>query len=197
MSVETRHKNPDPRSGKVAARGPEDRRMPAERTRPGPGLPLEIGFLAAYGVPPKLLLIAGTAARQLGVTPDQALFGAGFPEDTFYRLLARHLGAPYLDDPVRLKLSPADLPLAQRAGIAPLVPNPRGLGYVLVGAMFLISGISGSKAAVECPKQLLIDINLRIVMKTSENKRCGRRCCNTSAVQDVPVGLIQILHRRW
>ncbi len=55
---------------------------------------VEIAFLARYGMPPGPLLAATRAAHD-GVTADQALLADGLMrEEDFYRLLARHLGAP-------------------------------------------------------------------------------------------------------
>ena len=127
----------DPRQWSLA---PPPTRLPAPRPYPPSGvrsrhlqtsLPVEIAFLAAYGLPPDILLKVAAAARSLGVSADAALLGAGFPEDTFYRILARHLRVPYLDEPLRLATGPREGALALAIGVARLEPNRRGLDTVL------------------------------------------------------------------
>lgn len=93
-------------SGPVAARGARsagggtsgfDRRSNAG------GLPLEIAFLANYGVAPAYLIAAARLAHKEGVSPDRALLASGAIEETFfYRCLARHLGVSFIDEPLRL-----------------------------------------------------------------------------------------------
>ena len=60
------------------------------------GVPLNIAFLADYGVPAGLLRRAADEAAQTGVAADIALLcdGALSPE-VFYRCLARHLGCAF------------------------------------------------------------------------------------------------------
>ena len=102
------------------------------RAHPAAGpWPHEIGFLGAQGVAPALLLRAAEVAAATGVPADVALLGEGFPEDTFYRMLARHLGVPYLERPMRLETARGEGPQAWDAGIAPLAFNDRNLDYVL------------------------------------------------------------------
>ncbi|MBE7245984.1 MAG: glycosyltransferase [Actinomycetospora chiangmaiensis] len=95
--------------------------------RPGPAspLPVEIGFLAAQGVDPDLLLAAAAEARRAGVSADRALLGLGFPADRFYALLAGHLGAPFLDH------------------LPPLDPDDLGEGLSDAGVKRLASGATG------------------------------------------------------
>ncbi len=75
-------------------------------------------------------LLAATRAAHDGVTADQALLAEGpMREEDFYRLLARHLGAPYYC--AAMKLGPCDPARAAASGIAPLAPNAQGLRHVL------------------------------------------------------------------
>ena len=88
----------------------------------------EIAFLARYGMPPGPLL-AATRAAHGGVTADQALLADGpMREEDFYRLLARHLGAPEFR--AEMTIAPCDPAEALASGVAPLAPNSRGLRYV-------------------------------------------------------------------
>ncbi len=93
------------------------------------GIAAEIAFLASYGMPPGPLIAATRAARD-GVSADQALLAEGpMREDEFYRLLARHLGAPYYR--AEMRIGPCDPARAVASGIAPLAPNAEGLRCVL------------------------------------------------------------------
>jgi len=107
-------------------------RRDGERVRgasEGASIAAEIAFLASYGVPPGPLL-AATRAAHGGVTADQALLAEGpMREEDFYRLLARHLGAPYYR--AEMKIGACDPAEAVAGGIAPLAPNAQGLRHVL------------------------------------------------------------------
>jgi len=93
------------------------------------GIAVEIAFLASYGMPPGPLL-AATSAAHGGVTADQALLAEGpMREEDFYRLLARHLGAPYYR--AEMKIGACDPAGSVASGIAPLAPNGEGLRHVL------------------------------------------------------------------
>lgn len=126
-------------------------------------VPIEIAFLAAYGVPPGLLLKAAARAKEVDVTADRALLGAGFPEDTFYRFLARHLGMPYLDEPMRLVLPPRDglgqfepqaLLLAQNARGLDRVLAPQGTQLRRVIELFQAGQGREARSAVVSPRCL-------------------------------------------
>ncbi|MBM6592941.1 glycosyltransferase family 2 protein [Microvirga pudoricolor] len=93
-------------------------------------LPGELGFLAAHGVPPRLLRAVMAQAALANVSPDQVLLANGHVEpDVFYRALARDLRLPFLIDP---RLSGATVATeAVGLGLAPLagggfVVAPRG-----------------------------------------------------------------------
>jgi hypothetical protein len=93
-------------------------------------LAIEIAFLADYGVPRGPLLAATKAARD-SLTADQALIGQDFiREDEFYRLLARHLRAPFYRGELPLSRD-GDLARIAKRGIALLEPNASGLTTVL------------------------------------------------------------------
>ena len=94
------------------------------------GLPPELAFLVAGGVAPDLLRIAARGAASAGVTGEAALFACGFSDERYMRLLARHLGVPYLDQPLPLAppMQGADwIP----SGHAPLAPNRLNLSSVM------------------------------------------------------------------
>ncbi|MXQ13765.1 glycosyltransferase [Microvirga makkahensis] len=98
----------------------------AEQTRQSTALPVEIGFLARYGLPPAALRDAVMVADLTGVTADEALLKHGLVEEpVFYRALAAELRLPFLAAP---RLSPgAPFPESILAGLAPLA---RGGGFV-------------------------------------------------------------------
>jgi hypothetical protein len=110
---------------------PPPARRDSERVRGARegAIAVEIAFLASYGVPPGPLL-AATRAAHGAVTADQALLAEGpIREEDFYRLLARHLGAPYYC--AEMKIGPCDPAGTVASGIAPLAPNAEGLRHVL------------------------------------------------------------------
>ena len=94
------------------------------------GLPPELAFLVAYGVAPDLLRVVARTAASAGVTGEAALFACGFADERYMRLLARHLGVPYLEHPLPLAppVRAADWSLS---GLAPLASNPLNLVSVL------------------------------------------------------------------
>ncbi len=131
--------------------------------RPLGWIPAEIAFLGAQGVPPGLLLKAAAKAREVDVTADRALLGAGFPEDTFYRMLARHLGMPYLEQPMRLVLPPTDGPWDGEPEAALLALNARALDRVLAPRGVALRALletyqpgqgRGSRSAIVSPRCL-------------------------------------------
>jgi len=64
-------------------------------------IPVEIAFLADYGVPMEVLHYAVDIARWQGVSPDAALLAEGLvSEEVFYRSLADYLSVSFLDQPV-------------------------------------------------------------------------------------------------
>jgi cellulose synthase/poly-beta-1,6-N-acetylglucosamine synthase-like glycosyltransferase len=90
----------------------------------------EIAFLEKYDVP-LALLFAATHAARCGVAADQALLGEGLMrEEEFYRLLARHLRAPYYRGEIKIGACRDPAETAAR-GMALLAPNALGLRYVL------------------------------------------------------------------
>jgi glycosyltransferase XagB len=102
------------------------RRVPAglQGARPGPP-PVEVAFLAKHGVPMEALAYAAALSRRQGVSADAALLGEGVvAEEVFYRALADHLGAPYLDGD--LDVAPGAAATAGN-GYVRLRDNPAGL----------------------------------------------------------------------
>lgn len=108
----------------------------------GASIPLEIAFLARYGVPRETLAAAAATAIRCGVSPEQALLGEGaIAEDRFYRRLADRLGVPYYkggslaDD----EIAPRDAILAGFARLdasrsrerAAVAPHGAALRYLL------------------------------------------------------------------
>ncbi|MCJ2101110.1 glycosyltransferase family 2 protein [Methylobacterium sp. E-046] len=83
-------------------------------------LPPEIAFLLAQGVDGRLLARAAAEAAAAGTDAATALLNAGLmSEATYYRALARALGAPYLDGPIAFGLGLA-FPGSLVTGLAPL-----------------------------------------------------------------------------
>ncbi|WP_457796063.1 glycosyltransferase [Methylocystis sp. S23] len=65
--------------------------------------PVEIAFLANYGVPVEALHYAASVARRQGVSADAVLIAEGVvAEEIFYRALADHLRVDYLDSDIAL-----------------------------------------------------------------------------------------------
>ncbi len=95
------------------------------------GLPAELAFLAAQGIPAELLARASRAADAAGVTGEAALFGLGFSDERYYRLLARHFGTRALDRPLPLARGGVDRLACSAAGCAALAPNPGNLANVI------------------------------------------------------------------
>ena len=133
--------------------------------REGASIAAEIAFLASYGVPPGPLL-AATRAAHGGVTADQALLAEGpMREDDFYRLLARHLGAPYYR--AEMKIGACDPAEAVAGGSAPLAPNGEGLRHVLAPrgralALLLAAPKRSSPAfAISSPQRLAAALRLQ------------------------------------
>ncbi|MDP4005380.1 glycosyltransferase family 2 protein [Methylobacterium sp. NEAU K] len=83
-------------------------------------LPPEIAFLLAEGIDGRLLARVAGAAAAAGTDAATALLNAGLMAETaYYRALARHLGAPYLDGPIPFGLG-LRFPDSLVAGLAPL-----------------------------------------------------------------------------
>ena len=81
-------------------------------------LPAEIGFLAAYGLAPGLLLACAQQARLLGISAESVLLGEGLMQEAdYYKALARHCKIAYLDRDVRLG-GASHYPQAVHAGVA-------------------------------------------------------------------------------
>lgn len=99
----------------------------AEQARQSTTLPVEIGFLARYGLSPASLRDAALIAELTGVSADEALLKHGLIEEpVFYRALAAELGLPFLTAP---RLSPgARYPESILTGLAPLA---HGGGFVM------------------------------------------------------------------
>lgn len=97
----------------------------------GAALPPELAFLVYQGVSPALLHAAARIAAAIGVTGEAALFGLGFPDKRYHRLLARHLDVPYLDAPLPLARHHVDPVRCMEIGWAPLAPNAAKVGHVL------------------------------------------------------------------
>ncbi len=137
---------------------------------------VEIAFLARYGMPPGPLLAATRAAHD-GVTADQALLADGLMrEEDFYRLLARHLGAPQFR--AEMTIAPCDPAGAVASGIAPLAPNAEGLPHVLAPrgrALALLLAAAPKRSppafAISSPQRLGAAIR----------RQMGRRIANDAA----------------
>ena len=97
----------------------------ADETLQSTALPLEIGFLAHRGYPPKMLRDAAMIAELTGVSADAVILRQGWiGEVEFYRALAAELGLPFLSAPL---LSQAALyPESILTGLAPLASRRGG-----------------------------------------------------------------------
>jgi glycosyltransferase XagB len=107
-------------------------------------LPVEIGFLVHYDVPPAALAIATQKAGDLGVTADRVLIAQGLVCETqFYRYLARYLRRSFIAGDVALAAD-VDYRAAIRSGVAPLArggepsllvaPRGRAIGALIAAA---------------------------------------------------------------
>lgn len=68
------------------------------------GLPVEIAFLARYGVPPSQLRQAAAIAARIGVSPSRQVLACGLvTEQAFYRALAGELGLRFEEQPPPLR----------------------------------------------------------------------------------------------
>ena len=106
-------------------------RGPVQDAGPPAGdLPPELAFLLAQGTAPGLLRRAARIAAAVGVPGEAALFGLGFSDERYARLLARHLGAPYLYRPLALEREGLDVVAATALGWARLAPHGGAAGHV-------------------------------------------------------------------
>lgn len=86
-------------------------------------LPVEIGFLAAQGFAPAMLVEAAAIAEASGTDAATALMANGLmSEAAYYRALAQALGAPFIAELPSLG-SGARYPDSIVAGLAPLAPG--------------------------------------------------------------------------
>ena len=127
----------------------------AEQARQSTALPVEIGFLADYGLSPDTLRDAAMIAELTGVTADAALLKHGLVEELlFYRALAAELRLPFLTAP---RLSPgARYPESLLTGLAPLAD---GSGFVMapqgeILARLLKGGRPARALAITAPSLL-------------------------------------------
>ncbi len=109
--------------------------------------PVEIAFLANYGVPEEALQYAAATARRQGVCADEALLAEGIvPEDVFYRALADYLDVEFIDHPVELAASSV---VTANRGYARLRNAPRGVLWLFApsgsGVFRLMSAARAAK----------------------------------------------------
>jgi len=114
-----------------------------------PPLPVEIAFLAAYGVPEVLLQYASALARRQGVAADAALLAEGLvSEETYYRSLAAHLGVVFLD--AEFDVAPlADAAATAARGYARLFDHPRGLQWLFAPSGAGVARLIGAARAAK------------------------------------------------
>lgn len=110
-------------------------------------LPIEIAFLTTYGVPDAVLRYACGLARRQGVSADAALLAEGLVSDeTFYRALAAHLGAVFVD--AETVLAPlADPAATAERGFARLADNPRRLHWLFAPSGAGVARLIGAARA--------------------------------------------------
>lgn len=83
-------------------------------------LPAELAFLIPFGIAPAVLLSAAALAHRQAIGPEAALLASGsICEIFFYRCLAHHLGATFLDGEAALSAD-ARYPHSLHVGLAPL-----------------------------------------------------------------------------
>ncbi|MCT8269041.1 glycosyltransferase [Afifella sp. JA880] len=76
-------------------------------------LPADIAFLAERGLTPRMLALAAQLARQRGTSASQELMALpGFSRALYWRLLAEHLGLPFIAEGDPVTLLPEALPPA-------------------------------------------------------------------------------------
>lgn len=128
----------------------------------GPVLPIEIGFLASFGVDRATLIAAVEAARAQGVSVDVALLASGAVEESFfYRALAIHVGVAFLDGDIVLG-SGTRYPAAILTGVAPLgghhrqswLVAPRGDTLVMLMRKARTGGLPPLSLAITTPSHL-------------------------------------------
>ena len=123
-------------------------RVSAPPTAPR-ALPVEIAFLTDHGVPAEALHYAAAHARRQGVSADVVLLAEGLvAEDAYYRALAAHLDADFIDGDV--DLAPSGDPAGSAArGYARLRDNSRGLLWLVApngtGVFRLMSAVRAAK----------------------------------------------------
>jgi hypothetical protein len=89
----------------------------------------EIAFLAAQGIHYEALRYASELARHHGASADEVLIAEGLiREQAFYRALAAHLGAAFLDDSTALIPQQSS---AEWEGVAALAENSCGLRWAV------------------------------------------------------------------
>jgi cellulose synthase/poly-beta-1,6-N-acetylglucosamine synthase-like glycosyltransferase len=110
VTVDPLHLDPAPRDRearrlrqRAAEPSPSARRAADIRESAPRPPPVEIAFLANYGVPVEALHYATAIARRQGVSADAALIAEGIvPEESFYRALADHLRVSFIEGDVEL-----------------------------------------------------------------------------------------------
>ncbi len=132
MSTRSGGATPSARDGAVGTLLPARLRrlLQGAKAHVDPTLPPELAFLAAQGIAPSLLAEAARTAERAGVSGEAALLTLGVSDEAYYRLLARHLGVPYLDRAVPLATDGRDRLQALLTGAARLAPNRENLHHV-------------------------------------------------------------------
>lgn len=129
------------------------------------GLPVEIAFLAQYGVPPSALTEVARVAERIGVDPSRQVIVSGLISETgFYRALAETLGLRFLQSPPPLRAG-GDIAATLRQGMAQIRDDTRGpFSFVLAptGAALrrlLVSGLHDRPdVAIVTPAALAISL---------------------------------------
>ncbi len=125
-------------------------------------LPAELAFLIPFGIAPAVLLTAAALAVEQGIEPDVALLANGtISEIFFYRCLAHHLGAAFLDGEAGLGAG-ARYPQSIHVGLAPLAGDrgprwlaaPRGKMLALLLARAQAGENLGTELAITTPTRM-------------------------------------------
>ena len=113
------------------------------------GLPPELAFLPPDLVAPAVLHRVVRTAIRLRLPPEQVALAEGVvPAGTYYRLLARHLGVPMAERPLR-PARDTTVEAVLRLGFVRLAPNPHGWVVLAAPCGALLRRLLAARAAGE------------------------------------------------
>lgn len=137
-------------------------------------VPESLAFLQVRGVSAAALQYYAVVAENRGMHADEVLIAMGeITAEVFYRHLADHLQVPFLDNYVPLA-GHACRTLCSQSGIAPLAPNPLGLGYVLAPRGAALAALLKQSKARNAPARefaITTPAHLNRLALVSQNRR--------------------------